>query len=523
MRTKMWSGVAAAAIAAMLLTGCVHNDRSSGRTRSAAEPANAAAKPVRTARSSPSTRDGMNWAALAYPTGDQRTSAILLEKGMPVEVVLNEEFESIIRVTNLTSETMQDVVVTDEPSSGLRLIKSSPAGTPGANGAKVVSWNLGNLGPSDSKEIRIRATATKEGTVGNCIDVSYNTLLCLTTPVVSPKLALVKTGPAQASKCEPITYEFVVTNTGTGTVRNVTITDPLPSGLTAAGGGRSLTFKAGDLAAGASKSFRAQVSAAAAGKYENKATASASGGMTAESGVVQTTVVQPVLTIKDECTGRAFIGRPIEHKITVCNTGSGSCDNGVVTFNVPANCRVDSVSENGRVSGRTVTWNTGKLAPRACKTYAVRMTPQAAGSFTGTARAQCACADAVTANCTTQVRGIPAILLECVDSPDPVAVGTNTTYTITVTNQGSAPGTGIKIRCELESQEFVSAGGSTRGTSRGNVVEFAPLPSLAPGEKATFRLTVKASAAGDVRFKVGMTSDQFTRPVEETESTNQYQ
>jgi hypothetical protein len=53
-------------------------------------------------------------------------------------------------------------------------------------------------------------------------------------------------------------------------------------------------------------------------------------------------------------------------------------------------------------------------------------------------------------------------------------------------------------------------------------VEFAPLPSLAPKSKAEWRIVVKAGQPADVRFKVIMTSDQFSKTVEETESTNQY-
>ena len=92
-----------------------------------------------------------------------------------------------------------------------------------------------------------------------------------------------------------------------------------------------------------------------------------------------------------------------------------------------------------------------------------------------------------------------------------------------VTNQGSARDTNIKIVCTLEdAQQFVSAGGATSGTANGQVVEFAPLPSFGAGQKAVWRLVVKALEAGDVRFGVRMTTGETKRPVEETESTRQY-
>ena len=51
---------------------------------------------------------------------------------------------------------------------------------------------------------------------------------------------------------------------------------------------------------------------------------------------------------------------------------------------------------------------------------------------------------------------------------------------------------------------------------------FSPLATLAPGDEAEWRVTVRAARAGDVRFKVSMTSRMLTRPVEETESTTFY-
>ena len=134
-------------------------------------------------------------------------------------------------------------------------------------------------------------------------------------------------------------------------------------------------------------------------------------------------------------------------------------------------------------------------------------------------------------NCSTEVTGIPAILLEVIDLDDPIQVGGEETYVITITNQGSAPDTNIRVVCTLEAnQQFVSASGDSgsgtrvvTGTVRGNQIVFQPLASLAPKAVATLRVVVKCTAAGDTRFKLTMNSDQLTRPVDETEATNIYE
>lgn len=87
------------------------------------------------------------------------------------------------------------------------------------------------------------------------------------------------------------------------------------------------------------------------------------------------------------------------------------------------------------------------------------MVPNQIGTITNkvSAKAYCAEADAET---TTEVVGIPAILLEVVDNDDPIEVGANETYDIIVINQGSAEGTNIAITCTIPpQQEYVSADG----------------------------------------------------------------
>ena len=144
-------------------------------------------------------------------------------------------------------------------------------------------------------------------------------------------------------------------------------------------------------------------------------------------------------------------------------------------------------------------------------------------SLSFAASAQGACAPSFETTCHVRIAGIPAILLEVIDIEDPIEVGKTETYQIEVTNQGSATDTNIRITCELEdAQEFVSGSGATAVTGQGRTITMAPLAALPAKEKAVWRVVVKANKAANVRFKTTLLSDQLTRPVEETESTNQY-
>jgi uncharacterized repeat protein (TIGR01451 family) len=464
----------------------------------------------------------MNWSSMAYPTGDPKTSVLGVEKGFPREVRLNQPFDYEVRLTNLTNYEIQDVVLIDEPSGNLQITGLSPEGRAGANGGR--SWAIGSLGPKESTTIRATGVASGAGNVGSCTTVSYTPQLCAAVPVVEPKLRLTKTGPAEALQCDEITYTFEVSNTGSGAVRNVRINDPLPAGLLTADGQRAVTIDAGTIEAGKSKSFTAKVRPERTGRFENRATATGEGGLTAESTMVATVVRQPVLQIAKRCPEQQFIGRPLNYEITVTNVGDGVARNVVIEDGIPSGAEFNMASDGGRATRGKVAWNLGTIQPKASKTVTLRLNPTGSGRYANTATARADCATPVSASCGTQVSGIPAILLEVVDVEDPIQVGDNETYVITVTNQGSAPGTNIRIVCTLEeNQQYVSSSGATRGTARGRQVTFEPLASLAAKDKATFRVVARSVSTGDVRFKVTMTSDQLSRPVEETEATNLYE
>ncbi|MDH3591417.1 MAG: DUF11 domain-containing protein, partial [Planctomycetota bacterium] len=382
-------------------------------------------------------------------------------------------------------------------------------------------WVLGALGPRKSKEIRVSGSAGGVGQIGHCADVRYDAVVCSTTKVVQPKLELVKTGTKAALICDPINYKLTVANNGTGTARNVVIEDKLPAGLTTLGGDKVVRINVGDLAPGGTKNYTIRAKASKTGSFSNSASASAA-GLTARSGSVTTNVTAPKLTITKSGTKRAFIGRSINYAINVKNTGNGIAKDTVLTDPLPAGTSFVSASDGGSLSGNNVTWNFGTLKPGESRKVNLRL--RAGGStVSNTATARAYCADAVSATWETKVTGIPAVLLEVIDIEDPIEVGQDVTYVITVTNQGSATDTNVSVVCELEAAaQYVSNAGATRGSHSGGRITFEPLRSLAPKAKASWRLTVKAREAGDIRFKVIMNTDALKRPVQETEATNFY-
>jgi hypothetical protein len=73
-----------------------------------------------------------------------------------------------------------------------------------------------------------------------------------------------------------------------------------------------------------------------------------------------------------------------------------------------------------------------------------------------------------------------------------------------------------------DNMEYVKSTGASKGSLKGNVLTFAPLPALAPYAKAVWRITIKAVKEGDVRFTARIESDQLKRPVVLKEATHFY-
>jgi uncharacterized repeat protein (TIGR01451 family) len=123
----------------------------------------------------------------------------------------------------------------------------------------------------------------------------------------------------------------------------------------------------------------------------------------------------------------------------------------------------------------------------------------------------------------TKWTGYPAVLIEVIDTVDPLLVGEMTTYVIRVTNQGTAPDKNVGITCRFPAQiSPVSASGSTATKVNGKIVNTTPYPVLQPGQVIEWRVEAKAQSEGDSRLKVDLKTDLLQTPVVEEESTHVY-
>ncbi len=469
---------------------------------------------------SASAEAGYETLSIAYPTGDRSTSALLIEKIYPRVVILNNIYKYVIHVTNLTDLSLKNVTLSEVIPDGFQLAEANPNYSK-KSGQEVI-WALGTLSPNETRTIELTGKAGSKNDLPCCTSADYDIpSFCSTTSVVQPAISIDLDAPSSVTVCEEIPLTITVKNVGDSYLGNVEVTSNLPSGVSSLGKDK-INIRAGSLNADESKRYVVRVKPQQTGSFRFQATAQAN-GVSDESSTQTTNVGQPELTISARSSrDEIYIGRPIDFTINVKNVSSEEAVSTVVKALVSGNLNLKSVSDNGQASGRGIVWDVGTLGKNASKNLSFTAVGIDSGKAEVQAEARAICAEAAVAKSSASIEGIPALLLEVIDIDDPIELGNQETYIITVTNQGTATAKNIDVVAILDGMEYVSDTGDTKASVSGNKVDFATLPRLGAHRVAQWKLTTKGTKTGDLRFKIIMNSDDLTTTVEETESTFVY-
>jgi len=217
--------------------------------------------------------------------------------------------------------------------------------------------------------------------------------------------------------------------------------------------------------------------------------------------------------------------------LALVNSRKDPVKDGLATVLLPPELGYLESTPPGALYGQTVTFAMGDIPPESRKEVAFRFF----GKSLGTARVAAVLTSeslrtpegsrlSVGGTFDLKVVGIPALLVEVIDTEDPVKVGESTTYVIEVTNQGTAPDTSILLTYQLPAElGYVNAGGPVPFKHEDGKVSFEAVPILKPGEKAKYTVVCKGLREGDVRPRAILRSDSLgNKPITEEESTQVY-
>ncbi len=454
------------------------------------------------------------------PTGRQEPAVSLEWIGPPV-MKIGRPADFTVVVRNVCNVTVQQVTVHVRLAQGMTVAITEPKVLPDGN---VLTWELGAMAPRHERNLQMRLVPDAKGNLGCQASVTFTGSSSMRVKVCEPKLVLKVQGTERALIGDNASFLVSVTNPGDGPAEQVKVNAELSPGLIHTNGKRP-QFDVGTLAPGETRSMQMVCSAKEGGVQTCDIVATADGDLRAQD-KASVTVIMPKLDLEVNGPKLRYLGRPARFTIKVTNPGDAPATNVMVSDVIPAGFKFEGAPEGGRhdFSTRTVSWFVGDLEPGKSREVHLDLMAVNPGEHAHKVSAQAARGLKAENEALTRVEGLSAILLEVVDTQDPIEVGADTSYEIRITNTGTKTETDIRLSCTLpEQMQLKGAQGPVRFQEQGKVIAFEALPKLAPRADAIYRVFVKAMAPGNVRFKTQITSTNLQDPVSEQEATRIYQ
>jgi uncharacterized repeat protein (TIGR01451 family) len=450
----------------------------------------------------------------------------------PNPVLAGQPLTYSVKVTNSGPNNATGVVLADALPNNTTFVSATLS-----QGSFFTSGNsftalLGNLAAGASATVVITATpsALAVGSITNTVIASAlqgdpvlannNVSISNTVNPAADLIVTIASNPNPVLIGQSLTYTVNVTNLGPSTATGIVLSDLLPnsvafvSAVASQGStsrvGTQVSANLGSLASGATATVTivVQPSSSSIGSIIDSASVSALEGdpVTTNNAALTITTVKPASDLSiafSPIPGPVLAGQSLTYVLAVSNFGPSTASGVIVTDLLPANVAVVSVSSSQGISGivgSTVTATLGTLPSGnvATLTIVVRPSALAVGQIVDAASVTGNQSDPVLANnstsTTTEVDPSSDVSIDITGAPDPVAAGQNLVYTITVTNNGPNPATGVSVVDVLPaSLNFVSSLPSQGASSEVGGVVTTAFGSLAVGASATVSITVQAT------------------------------
>ncbi len=447
-----------------------------------------------------------------------QTPTLQLEKVAPQEVQVGRPATFTIHVRNVGSVAAHQVEIHEEIPQGTQLLSATPKASRGPRGELV--WQLGTLKAGEEAKVEAELLPTVEGELGSVATVRFASEASVRTISTRPELTLDVVAPREVLIGETMSLKIKISNTGTGVASSVVLTELLPANLQHEAGGE-LEYEVGDIRPNETRELDLSVKAIKAGTAMNVLAARGDGQLQAKK-ETPVAVVAPALEVALEGPRRRFLDRQATYTVSIANPGTAAAKEVELVTYLPRGLDFVEANNAGRYDAKThsVHWLLEELPPRERGTVTVTALPVEAGEQSLKIASSAQRGLAVEKQEAITVEGVAAILFQVADVADPIEVGGETVYEIRVVNQGSKAASNVQVVALMPNEmKAIAAEGPTRHEIVGQQVRFQELPRLAPKADTTYRIRAQGLAAGDVRVRVQVITDENRTPITKEEAT----
>ncbi len=443
---------------------------------------------------------------------------VSVQKIAPPEVQVGRPAVFRLVVRNTGPVAASDVEVVDRVPRGTKLLGTSPKASTGPRGELV--WSLGTLKPGAETAVEMQLMPTDEGEIGSVASVRFQAEATARSVVTRPKLVVTTAGSASVLVGDETLMTFTVSNPGSGIATGVVLEEHIPAALKHPGG-NELEYTVGDLRPGESRQLQLKLKASQAGTINNVITARGDASLHAEHRF-NLQIVSPQLDITMNGPKRRYLEREATYQLSVSNPGTAPAEQVELVAYLPQGLKFVNANNAGRydASARAVYWRLDALPVNERGTVELVTLPVEAGQFNIKVHGAAQRGLSVDKEQPVLVEGLAAVLFQLAHTKDPIEVGGETTYEISVVNQGSKASTNLQIAVFLPPElKPLAAEGPARYTIESNKVVFENLPQLGPKTVANFRVRTQGVRAGDLRVRCQLKTDEMQIPVVKEEST----
>ncbi len=467
------------------------------------------------------------------------SQCVTLETVCPESVVFGQEFRYDLIIRNQGSSAASGIRVEDELPAGTKYISSDP---PAEINGERLTWAIGSLDAGAEKRLSVHVKPTTEGEIRSRATVTSSASADARTRVTRPRVAVSVVGSELCRAGEETVFQIKLANSGTGPAQRMVLQAHLSEGLLHPQG-LKIEAELANLPAGETKTIPLKVIAGKAGLQWCQITVAVEGASDATA-KASVNVVEPLLQITQTGPGRCLVRAEPTYEIALSNPGTASTDPITLYAVLPEGFDFVDASESGsfNATNRAVIWKLSGLAAGGNKSFSLKLRATTAGDGLLRTMAQAIPEQPTGAvgaggipakpngrpleaktETTIRAEGVAAVRFQLIDLDDPVEVGKEAVYEIRVANQGTGPCTNVQLVAALaEGAVFTGSSGPTQVKAQGQHLMFEAIPTIPVKGEVVFRVKVRGGLAGDVRFRVQLTSDQVRTPVIKEESTRFY-